>query len=54
MSTDYEWTWEVTDEHGDIVAQDFWSTFAECRADAPEGADIALIRRVGSDEDGEL
>ena len=49
----YEWCWEQTDDHDDIVACEYWSTFAECRADAPTGADIALVQRWGNDLIGE-
>ncbi len=54
MSTTYEWTYEVTDEHGDIVDQEFYDTLAECMNAAPQGADIALMRRVvGPNDDGD-
>jgi hypothetical protein len=54
MTYCYEWTWEVTDEHGDIIAHGFWDTLAECRKDALPDADIALMWRDGNDDDGEL
>jgi hypothetical protein len=49
----YEWAWEVTDDYGDIVACEYWSTFAECQTDAPVGAAIALVQRWGNDLIGE-
>lgn len=50
----YEWTWEVEDEYGDIVEQGFGDTLAECLREAPDEAELALMRRFGSDDDGEL
>jgi hypothetical protein len=50
----YEWTWEIEDEYGDITSQGFGDTFAECRREAPADAGIALMRRYGSDDDGEI
>ena len=49
----YEWCWEVTDEYGDIVDCGYYETFTECQADAPSGADIALVQRWGNDTIGD-
>ena len=51
MSVVYEWTWETTDEHGDIDDLAFYSRLSECRAEAPKGADIALLRRLIQHDD---
>ena len=54
MATNYEWTWEACDESGDITDCDSFDSYAECREASPIGAEIALVRRVGNDDEGEL
>lgn len=50
----YEWVWELTDEHDDIVEHQYLDTYREMVSSAPAGADFGLCRRVGNDDDGEI
>lgn len=50
----YEWAWEATDESGEITDCDYFPTLAECQGQALTGADVALVKRYGNDDDGEV
>jgi hypothetical protein len=55
----YEWALEMVDEHGDIIDADFATNTGYASAWRKESPvdcvrhDVALVRRVGSDADGE-
>lgn len=51
MEIIYEWSVEVEDENGDIVESEFATTLNSLLE--YEG-NIVLVRRVGSEEDGEV
>lgn len=52
--TTFEWCWEVTDDYGDIIEHEYCPTLEECISTAPTGADMALVRHLGSEDEGEL
>ena len=54
ITTAYEWTWETTDAHGDITDCGYTATLTECRQESPAGAECALVRRRGNDDEGEV
>lgn len=50
----YEWAWEATDEAGDITDCEYYPSLALCQEEALRGADLALVKRYGNDDDGEV
>ena len=59
-TTEYEWTLEPIDEHGDIIDADFSETltplkqWGDAAALNPEATrqDLGLVRTVGNDDEG--
>jgi hypothetical protein len=52
MKTSYEWVAETVDEVGDIIDCNFQEKLCDLRLEP--GDELALVRRTGSEEDGEV